>query len=214
MANVKIYSLKVDGEKKVSENFKVKEFRCKDGTDTVKIDLDNVKKLQKIRDHFGKSITITSSYRTPAHNKAIGSTSGSYHIKGQATDIVVANVDAFKVYLYADSISPSSTGGVIYYPNKKFCHVDTRPYKFRAITLDSKTYMTEPSVTLKLGSKNSSVKWMQYMLNKAGFKMTVDGSFGSTTELVVKKFQAKYGLKADGSFGPKSLAKLKEVLMK
>lgn len=211
MANVKVYSLKADGEKKLYTNFKVKEFRCKDGSDTIKIDLDNVKNLQNIRNYFGKPVTINSAYRTYTYNKAIGGASNSYHTKGQAADIVIAGVDPLKVYLYALSIGVK---GAILYPNSKFCHIDTRATKYHAITLDRKTYFTEPKETLKLGSTGASVKWMQYMLTRAGFKVVVDGSYGANTVAVVKKFQIKYSLVPDGSFGPKSLNKLKEVLMK
>lgn len=40
------YSLKTDGSKNLSTNFKIKEFACKDGSDTVLIDSDLVKVLQ------------------------------------------------------------------------------------------------------------------------------------------------------------------------
>ena len=33
-----VYSLERDGEKSLSKNFKVKEFRCKDGSDPIFID--------------------------------------------------------------------------------------------------------------------------------------------------------------------------------
>ena len=36
--SVRTYSNSKDGNTKVSKNFKVKEFSCKDGSDTVKID--------------------------------------------------------------------------------------------------------------------------------------------------------------------------------
>lgn len=212
MAKVIIYSLKKDGDINISKNFKVKEFRSKDGSDVVKVDSDNVAKLQKIRNYFKKAININSGYRTPAHNKAVGSVSNSYHTKGQAADIVISGVDAFKVYLYADIISPANSDGIIYYPNSKFCHIDTRPEKLRAITLDGKSYLCEPTKALKQGNKNLSVKWLQYMLTCAGYTCIVDGYFSSSMTLTVKKFQAKYKLFVDGIFGPKSIAKLKEVL--
>ena len=65
---IKAYSLAKDGNKKLSANFAVKEFRCKDGTDPIFIDDVLVKLLQNIRNHFGKAVTITSAYRTAAHN--------------------------------------------------------------------------------------------------------------------------------------------------
>lgn len=68
---LKAYSQTKDGSKKLSANFTVKEFRCKDGTDPIFIDDTLVKLLQNIRDHFGKSVTITSAYRTATHNKAV-----------------------------------------------------------------------------------------------------------------------------------------------
>lgn len=209
MANVKTYSLKTDGDKKLYTNFKVREFRCKDGSDTIKIDLDNVKNLQRIRDYFGKAVTINSAYRTAAYNAKIGGASNSYHTKGQAADIVISGVDPLKIYLYALSIG---VGGAILYPNSNFCHIDTRATKFHAITLDRKTYLTEPTGTLKQGNSGSAVKWMQYMLARAGFKCTVDGVYGADTVAIVKKFQIKYSLVPDGVFGAKSLNKLKQVL--
>ena len=48
MANVKVYSVKKDGNLKLSPNFIVREFRCIDGTDEVLIDLELVKLLQSI----------------------------------------------------------------------------------------------------------------------------------------------------------------------
>ena len=60
---INAYSLAKDGGKKLSANFTVKEFRCKDGTDPIFIDNALVKLLQNIRDHFGKAVTIISHCR-------------------------------------------------------------------------------------------------------------------------------------------------------
>ncbi len=210
MSNIKTYSLKKDGNTKLTANFRVREFACSDGSDKIEIDLDNVKQLQKIRDHFGKSITITSGYRTAAHNKKIGGATNSYHMTGQAADIAVVGVNPLKVYLYADNIGAK---GAIYYPNSRFCHIDTRPGRYRAITLDGKTFYAEPTTTLKQGSSGGSVKWLQLMLGYAGYKLTADGKYGPGTKLAVKDFQRKCGLTVDGIAGTKTIAKLKEVLV-
>ncbi len=210
MANVKTFSKKKDGNTKLSANFRVREFACSNGSDKVDIDLDNVRQLQKIRDHFGKSVTITSGYRSPAHNAKIGGAKNSYHCKGQAADIVIKGVDPLKVYLYADSIGVK---GAIYYPNSRFCHIDTRPNKYRAITLDGKTFYAEPTTALKHGSSGGGVRYLQLMMNYAGYKLTADGKFGAGTKLAVKDFQRKTGLTVDGIAGAKTIQKLKEVLM-
>ena len=84
---IKAYSYAKDGNRKLSANFAVKEFRCKDGSDPIFIDDELVTLLQKIRDHFGKSVTITSAYRTAAHNKAVKGATYSQHCYGKAADI-------------------------------------------------------------------------------------------------------------------------------
>lgn len=206
---VNIYSLKKDGNKKLSENFTVKEFKCNDGSDKIKIDLNNVSNLQKIRNHFGKSIKITSGYRTAAYNAKIGGSKNSYHCKGQATDIVVTNINARKVAMYAEFIGCK---GVIWYPLKKFTHIDTRPNKCHAICVNN-NYYPEPTTTLKQGNDNVYVKWVQYMLNQVGYKLTVDGNYGAGTKLAVKDFQREIGLPVNGIFDVDTKIKLQQVLM-
>ena len=75
------YSLKVDGEKNIAKNFKLKEFRCKDGSDEILLDSSFViTKLQSIRDHFNKPVHINSAYRTVSYNESIGGAKNSYHV--------------------------------------------------------------------------------------------------------------------------------------
>lgn len=125
---VKTYSLRKDGETNISANFKVKEFRCKDGSDTVLIDVDFVKNfLQKIRSHFGVPVTINSAYRTPEYNKKIGGAKSSYHMKGQAFDIVVSGHTPLEVARYAQILG---INGIIQY--NTFVHVDSRPMRYWA----------------------------------------------------------------------------------
>lgn len=69
------------------------------------------------------------------------------------------------------------------------------------------------STTLKGGSKGENVKTLQRNLNtvmNAG--LSVDGEFGPGTKSAVIKFQKKYGLEADGIYGPASAKKMTEVL--
>ena len=58
--------------------------------DSLQALVDNV--LQPLRDKFGP-IIVTSGYRSPAVNKAIGGSTTSDHCKGQAADIEVLNMD-------------------------------------------------------------------------------------------------------------------------
>ena len=81
MVEINAYSLKKDGEKKLSSNFKVKEFACKDGSDAVLVAPRLVMVLQSIRSHFGAPITINSAYRTPQYNTKVGGVDQSQHIE-------------------------------------------------------------------------------------------------------------------------------------
>src|SRR5699024_11125614 len=87
---VKSYSAKKDGSTCLSANFRVKEFACKDGSDTVLISDELVALLQAIRDHFGAAVTIHSGYRTESYNASpqVNGSKNSQHCKGTAADIV------------------------------------------------------------------------------------------------------------------------------
>lgn len=125
---VKTYSMKKEGSKKLSENFTVSEFACKDGSDKILIDTELVEFLQKIRNHFGKPIIITSAYRNDAHNRKIGGVSNSQHCKGTAADICISTVEPAEIAKYAEYIMPNK-GGIGQYSN--FVHVDVRANRSR-----------------------------------------------------------------------------------
>lgn len=125
---IKEYSKRRDGDKRLSENFKVKEFACHDGSDLIKVDVDFITgPLQDIRTHFGMPITINSGYRTPSYNVKVGGAKNSYHVRGQAYDIVVKGHTPQEVAQYASSIGIK---GIIQY--NTFVHVDSRPMKYWA----------------------------------------------------------------------------------
>lgn len=125
---IKAYSKAKDGNKKVSENFRVREFACTDGSDPIFIDSELVDVLQKVRAHFGKAVTITSAYRTPGRNKAVGGEKYSQHLYGKAADIKISGIAPKTVAAYVEKLMPKSGGIGIY---KTFVHVDVRGTKAR-----------------------------------------------------------------------------------
>lgn len=125
--SVVTYSLKKDGSKKLSENFTVREFRCKDGSDKILVSTDTVQILQRVRNYFGQPVRINSAYRNAAYNQKVGGTSSSQHIKGTACDIAVTGVPPKAIAAYIDAVFPT-TGLGLY---DTFVHVDTRGYKVR-----------------------------------------------------------------------------------
>lgn len=84
---------------KLTNNFSLEELTASatakakkiDNTPTpeVKANLERLCKevLQPIRDKYGRAITITSGYRSPKLNAAVGGVKNSQHLIGQAADI-------------------------------------------------------------------------------------------------------------------------------
>lgn len=213
---VKTYSLKKDGEKNLSPNFKVKEFRSRDGADKILIEDKLVTLLQKMRDKFGP-ISISSAYRTATYNKKVGGVSGSQHLYGLAADITFAKSSPAileEAAKYAQMIGFTGIGLDSKY--QMYMHLDTRPSPsyFRYNSSNKSYSVSGFLVTLKKGSKGDEVKTLQTKLKNFGYKgkdgkeLTCDGDFGNNTEYALKNFQKAKGLTVDGIAGPKTWAKL------
>ena len=82
------YSYKADKDKKLSAHFKVKEFRCKDGSDKILINSELIVALETLFAKVGcDTMNINSGYRTDAHSIKVGGYAGDQHTKGNAADI-------------------------------------------------------------------------------------------------------------------------------
>jgi hypothetical protein len=127
----------------LSANFSLKELTKSDAAIRLGIDntpneetIDNLKMLcekvlQPVRDHFGKSVTINSGYRSPESNAAVGGSKTSDHCKGMAADIEiagVANADLAQWIMdnleYTQLILEFYTPGI---PDSGWCHVSFDP---------------------------------------------------------------------------------------
>ena len=221
---------------KLSENFNSSEFDCHGSgccSETI-INPKLVEYVQKIRDHFGKSITVTSGYRCPVHNKRIGGATGSRHSKGDAADIVVSGVAPREVAKYAESIGIKGIGLYETSADGHFTHVDTRDVKSfwygqneaKRTTFGGSTPAPDPSPTpapkpsinnnvLSIGDTGEDVRKLQEQLVKLGYNVGSkgpDGDFGSKTYAAVIDFQRKHNLKDDGIVGPLTENAIKEAI--
>jgi len=84
---------------KITQNFSLEELYASstakakkiDNTPTPEVKANLIKLckevLQPIRNKYGRAITITSGYRSPKLNAAVGGVKNSQHVLGQAADI-------------------------------------------------------------------------------------------------------------------------------
>lgn len=204
----------------LSKNFRLDEFKCKCGKcDPILVDDRLIEWLQKIRDHFGKSITVNSGYRCAKHNAdpKTGGSPGSHHVKGMAADIRVQGVTPEEVAMYAESIGIKRIG---LYKKNAFVHIGSDTKKrfwlgHEGTEVDTfggkpaqKTVTIELPV-LRRGMKCDTVEAVQNILNGLGYdlgdtgerKNGVDGSFGGKMENAMECYQEDNDLESDGVCG-------------
>lgn len=109
---------------KVAQNFRLKEFECKDGSHLVMLHSELLLRLQDLRSSLGRAVIITSGYRTEEHNTRVGGTAGSLHLKGMAADIVVRGLSPQEL---ARAARQAGFRGIGIYNN--FLHVDIRQHQ-------------------------------------------------------------------------------------
>lgn len=121
---------------KITTNFTLEEFNCKDGSampNDVMINIIKLaKNLQVLRDAIGKTISITSGYRSPEYNAKIKGAKFSQHINGTAADIQVKGVTPKEVAKVIEGLIASGKmqqGGIGIYPS--WIHYDIRNVKAR-----------------------------------------------------------------------------------
>lgn len=167
---VKTY--KYTDNSKLSEHFKISEFKCKCGKKhDIKIDSNLVTLLEKVRSKLNSTAcNIYSGYRCSAHDKSVGGSGSGPHTKGYAVDCYflddnrkrinskyVASVIEEIGHKYGFAIrcggSDLSSGNV---------HIDTKPRKWYG---DEKVSMSKSISSLKAISdkKTGHTKFLTYI---------------------------------------------------
>ena len=84
--------------------------------------------VDALREHYGKSCTLLSSYRSDDYNAAVGGAKYSQHKEFRALDIRIKGVSARHVYnrLLKWRREGRFVGGLGLYTSSRFVHIDTR----------------------------------------------------------------------------------------
>ena len=116
---------------KLTNNFLISEFNCKDGTPVPSCLMANVQllseNLQVLRDCLEAPIHINSAYRHSKYNKSVGGSSKSQHLLGKAADIRVDSYSSVQVYDTIEMLIKEGSmkdGGIGLYDT--FVHYDVR----------------------------------------------------------------------------------------
>jgi uncharacterized protein YcbK (DUF882 family) len=116
---------------KLTENFSLWEFRCRDGTNVPDEFMENVQKLaenlQVLREVVKEPIRVISGYRTKKYNTRIGGARRSQHMYAKAADIKISGMTPKEVKELIDNlivVGAMHRGGVGIY--RTFVHYDVR----------------------------------------------------------------------------------------
>lgn len=150
----------------------------------------------------GDQIFFKDSSGDPCHTGLVYKVTATkvYTIEGNTSSAsgVVANGGAVATKSYSRSYNRIYGYGRPKYDTEK-------KYSGKFPKLPSRGYF-------QYGDTGAEVEKLQTFLNWCGgYKLDIDGEFGSKTRTAVKDFQEKYGLTVDGLFGEKSLAKAKKI---
>lgn len=84
--------------------------------------------VRSIRDESGvPSLQVTSGFRSPTKNAAVGGAKGSQHIQGNAVDISLRGLTEAQKAAVLDTAAKAGARGVGIYNGGTTLHVDTRP---------------------------------------------------------------------------------------
>ena len=92
------------------------------------VDYELLLVLEDLREHFDLPVIITSGFRCPDHNIAVGGVGGSQHLQAKAADVQVLTVDPVGVHAYLCRRWPNKYGIGLY---KVWTHIDVRSQKAR-----------------------------------------------------------------------------------
>lgn len=110
---------------KIADNFELYEFESKDTGEAI-VHPKLLAATQATRTELRVAVVITSGYRTPEHNVAVGGKPDSYHRRGEAIDGYARDKS---LELFAATMKKHGATCVRIYPDKGFVHCDLGPQR-------------------------------------------------------------------------------------
>jgi len=110
---------------RLNQYFFLEEFICP-CCKTVKLSPLLLQKLTRFRFLVNRPVILNSGYRCPFENTRVNGDLNSYHMKGMAADIYVADIYLDNLFSVAKEVGFTGIG---YYSKKNFLHLDVRPGK-------------------------------------------------------------------------------------
>lgn len=194
---------KYNDETQLSAHFNAREFRCKCGkTHDTEINPNLVTNLEKLYRALSCSkIIVTSGYRCPDHDKAVGGNGTGQHTKGNAADIICHGKDGSiistkKVACKAQDIGFRGIGNID--STYTAIHVDVRTgakwYGDEAVRGGTSGSVTDDfhryyAVT----TETNPISELQTILNAKGASLAVDGIAGAKTCAECHKYTINNG---------------------
>ena len=192
---------KYNDETQLSTHFNVREFRCKCGkTHDTEINPNLVDSLEKLYRVLSCSkVVVTSGYRCPDHDKAVGGNGTGQHTKGNAADIICYGQDGSvistkKVACKAQDIGFRGIGNID--STYTAIHVDVRTgakwYGDEAVRGGTSGSVTDDFYRY-YSTKDNSTAELQKILNDKGAALNVDGIAGTKTLSECHKYTINNG---------------------
>lgn len=103
--------------------FKDSEFACP--CCGLNLQKDGIKRIaDEIREHFGQPAIITSGTRCAKHNKEVGGVSNSWHLYGNAIDLVVQGISGQQLLNFCQEIVNRGSARYTYLISGQAVHID------------------------------------------------------------------------------------------
>ena len=132
--------------------------------------------LDPIRRHYGAPIIVTSGYRCPALNTAVGGVANSHHIVGCAADITTGTIDNNRK-LFALIIDMQSTHGLrftqlIAEEGYRWLHISYVPGMLRNQIIDVNVYADAKRASVATAAGLSAPRSATCSLKPSGRQLT------------------------------------------